>query len=287
MEHPNPHLGLCLFDNQLFYAINQPDDPHTLARIGSFNFNTDASDLLTDEAGQQFLGIRQMVAQLREEHQIRSLRIHSQPTRECWTTVPKIVYDNADEREHHIDILMKGTDRSEVQATWYNLSNQEYKFLLLRNKAYQRSLHSLASEAATTDLISDFEIGSRWVQHAHPGGSFMTIGCFKNCISVSSFILGKLRGATYITFDDMQDLPYFWLQYTKELSWMRGLHEQIYVYGTRAFQVIDILEPFWDDAGTVTKMDALEKIQVEADESTYGFALEKAFPAMMLALDYH
>lgn len=286
MEHKHPSLGLCFFDNQLFYAVNQPDASHTLARIGSFDFNTNTLEMLLDESDQHFQGIKQTVAQLKEEYNIRHLRIHSFPTRECWTTVPKIVYDNADEREHHINILMSGTDRSQIQATWYNLSNQKYKFLLLRDKTYQKDLHQLSSDTATTDLISDFEIGSRWIQHANPGGSFMTIGCFKNCISITSFILGKMRGATYITFDDIEDLPYFWLQNTKELAWMRGLHEKIYVYGMEAFHIIDILEPFWDDSGIVTKMDSLKKIQIEADETTYGFSLEKAFPAMMLALDY-
>lgn len=286
MEHQQSSLGLCFFDNQLFYAVNQPDASHTLARIGSFDFNTDTSEMLLDESDQHFRGIKQTVAQLKEEYNIRHLRIHSFPTQECWTTVPKIVYDNADERERHINILMSGTDRSQIQATWYNLSNQEYKFLLLRDKSYQRDLHQLASNTASTDLISDFEIGSRWVQHASPGGSFMTVGCFKNCISVASFILGKLRAATYIKFDDIQDLPYFWLQYTEELAWMRGLHEKIYVYGTEAFRIIDILEPFWDDSGIVTKMDSLNKIQIEAEETTYSFSLEKAFPAMMLALEY-
>src|SRR5690625_402531 len=286
MKHQHPGLGLCFFDNQLFYAVSQPNTSHTLARIGSFDFNADTRTMLLDESDQHFRGIQQTVAQLREEYNIRHLRIHSFPTQECWTTVPKIVYDNADEREHHINILMNSTDRSQIQATWYNLSNQEYKFLLLRDKAYQKDLYKLAADTATTNLISDFEIGSRWIQHADPGGSFMTIGCFNSCISVTSFILGKLRGATYIRFEDIQDLPYFWLQYTRELAWMRGLYEKIYVYGMNAFRIIDILEPFWDDSGVVTKMDSLSKMQIDADETSYGFNLEEAFPAMMLALDY-
>jgi hypothetical protein len=114
----------------------------------------------------------------------------------------------------------------------------------------------------------------------------MTICCFHNCISVASFILGKLRGATYIFYDEIQDLPYLWLQHSQQLSWMKGLHEKVYVYGMKAFRVIDILQPFWDDAGTVTKMDTLDKIKIDADEKTYGFNLENAFPAIMLALNY-
>ncbi|MCW9708735.1 hypothetical protein [Fodinibius salsisoli] len=286
MEQQPPILGLCLFDHQLFYAVNQPGTDATFTRIGSYDFNADVSEMLWDESDKHFRGIQQTVKQLKDEYNIRHLRLHTMPSRECWTIVPKIVYDNADERERHIKILMSGTDRSQIQATWYTLSNQEYKFLLLRNKSFQQAAQKLAPETATTELISDFEIGSRWIQHANPGGSFMTIGCFKNCISIASFILGKLRGATYITFDDIQDLPYFWLQHTQELSWMGGLHEQTYLYGSETFHIVDILEPFWDDTGTITKMDSLEKIQVNADEATYGFSLEKAFPAMMLALDY-
>lgn len=286
MEDHYPSLGLCFFDNRLFYAVNDPSESKKLARIGSFDFNVDVTETLLGNAGQHFRGISQTVLKLKEEYDIKQLRILSFPTEECWTSVPKIVYDDSDEREKHINILMSGIDRKQIHPTWYNLSNQDFKFLLLRNDHSLKGLQKLASDTSTTDLISDFEIGLRWIQHMDPGGSFMTICCFQNCISISSFILGKMRGATYIPFDDMEDLPYLWLQHTKQLGWMQGLHEQIYVYGTNAYRVIEILEPFWDEAGNVTKMDALDKIEVEADEKTYGFNLEQAFPAMMLALDY-
>lgn len=286
MEEQHPSLGLCFFGNQLFYAVNDPSKTNRLARVGCFDFNFDISETLLGNSEQHFRGIKETVSQLKEEYDIQRLRILSFPTQECWTSVPKIVYDNSDEREKHINILMSGVDRNKIHPTWYNLSNQDYKFLLLRNDESMEGLQKLASNTSTTDLISDFEIGSRWVQHANPGGSFMTVCCFQNCISVASFILGKLRGATYISYDDIQDLPYLWLQHTKEINWMGGLHEKIYVYGMNAFHVIEILQPFWDDAGNVTKMDALDKVQIEADEETYGFNLENAFPAMMLALDY-
>lgn len=286
MEEQHPSLGLCFFGNQLFYAVDDPTESTKLARVGCFDFNFDVTETLLGDSEQHFRGIKQTVSQLKEEYNIQRLRVLSFPTQECWTSVPKIVYDNSDEREKHIKILMNGVDRKEIHPTWYNLSNQDYKLLLLRNDDSIKGLQKLASNTSTTDLISDFEIGARWVQHANPGGSFMTICCFENCISIASFILGKLRGATYISYDDIQDLPYLWLQHTQQISWMDGLHEEIYVYGMKAFRVIEILEPFWDEAGNVTKMDTLEKIRIEADEETYGFNLEHAFPAMMLALDY-
>lgn len=286
MGQSHPSLGLCFFGNQLFYAVNAPGKPKKLARIGSFDFNFDITEMLFGNSEQHFPGIRQTINQIKEEYDIQHLRILSLPTEECWTTVPKIVYDNSDEREKHIGILMSGVDRKHVHPTWYNLSNQDYKFLLLRNNESLHGLQKLASDTSTTDLISEFEIGLRWIQHINPGGSFMTICCFHNCIAVGSFMLDKLRGATYITYDDIQDLPYLWLQHTQQLNWMKGLHERIYVYGSEAYKIIENLKPFWDEAGTITKMDTLEKIQIEADEETYGFNLEHAFPAMMLALDY-
>ncbi|NGP88659.1 hypothetical protein [Fodinibius halophilus] len=286
MKDQYPSLGLCFFGKRLYYAVNDPSEPQKLARIGSYDFNIDVTETLLGNTEQHFRGIKETVTQLKKEYDIQRLRVLSFPTQECWTTVPKIVYDNSDEREKHISILMSGVERKKIHPTWYNLSNQDYKFLLLRNSDSMHLMQELASDTSTTDLISDFEIGTRWVRHANPGGSFMNICCFNNCISVSSFILGKLRGATFIAYDNIDDLPYLWLQRTKELSWMKGLHEEIYVYGPEAYHTIEILKPFWDEAGTVTKMDTLDKIQIEADEETYGFNLENAYPAMMLALDH-
>ncbi|MDZ7681323.1 MAG: hypothetical protein U5J63_06295 [Fodinibius sp.] len=285
MGEQHPSLGLCFFGNQLFYAVNDPSEPQKLERIGCFDFNFDVTETLLGNSDQHFRGIQQTVNELKQEYNIKHLRMLSFPTQECWTAVPKIVYDNSDEREKHIRILMSGVDRKHIHPTWYNLSNQDYKLLLLRDEQSLSGLQQLASIASTADMISDFEIGSRWIPHAEPGGSFMTICCFQNCISISSFILGKLRGATYIPYDEIQDLPYLWLQRSQQLNWMQGLHEEIYVYGQKALHAIEILQAFWDETGQITKMDSLEKMQVEADEQTYGFSLENAFPAIMLALN--
>lgn len=285
MNQSHPSLGLCFFDNQLFYAINDQQESKKLARIGSIDFNFDVTDAIISGDSRHFPGIRQTVARLKQQYDVRHIRILSLPFNECWTILPKMVYDNADEREAHINILMNGVDRNQIHPTWYNLSNQNFKFLLLRNQQALKGLEKLAPSASTTDLISEFELGDRWVQHTNAGGSFITICCFNRCISISSFILGKMRGATYITYEDVEDLPYLWLQQAQQHSWMQGLHEEFHVYGTKAYQIIDILEPFWDEAGHVIKMDALQKMQVQADEDTYGFSLEQAFPAILLALE--
>ncbi|MDX1637484.1 MAG: hypothetical protein R3281_05920 [Balneolaceae bacterium] len=281
----NSSLGLCFFDNQLFYAVDHPESEGRLARIGSVDFNFDLPVTILRGDKQNFSGIRNTVSRLKDEFGIEHIRLLSFPTQECWTTFPKIVYDKPDEREDHINILMQGIDRSNIEPTWYDLSNQKFKFLLLRNREKLGGMQQLASSASTADLVSDFEIGSLWSRHSGVKGSFMTVGCFHDCIAVSSFVLGKLRGATYLSFDEPEDLPYLWLQNARELSWMNGLHEQIYVYGIKAYRIIDILNPFWDsETADIIKMDSLEKMNVKAAEHTYGFNLECAFPAIMLAL---
>lgn len=286
MAPPNPSLGLCFFDNQLFYAVSEPGKQGVLARIGSVDFNFDLPGAILRGDQQNFPGIQNTINRLKDKYGIEHIRVLSFPSQECWTTFPKVVYDKPDEREDHINILMQGVDRSQVEPTWYNLSNQKYKFLLLRNRDKLGGLQKLASSASTTDLISDFEIGSRWSRHSNVKGSYLTIGCFHDAIAVSSFVLGKLRGATYLKYEEAEDLPYLWLQSAKQLSWMDGLHEQIYVYGVKAFRIIDILKPFWEDeVAEIIKMDSLEKMKVQAEEKSYGFNLECAFPAIMLALE--
>lgn len=284
MEQSHSGLGLCFFGNQLFYAVNDNQDPKKLARIGCFDFNFQVTQAIIEGDDEHFPGIQQTIAQLKEQYNVGQVRILSLPYKECWTTVPKLVYDNPDEREAHINILMSAVERKKVHPTWYELSNQDYKFLMLRNEEELRGLKKMIPSVSSTDLISEFELGDRWVQHTEAGGSFMTICCFNGCISVCSYILGKMRGATYIKYDDIEDLPYLWLQQAQQLNWMKGLHEEFHVYGEDAYKVIEILEPFWDDAGKVIKMDTLQKIQVEADEQTYSFNLEKAYPAILLAL---
>jgi len=284
MGQSNPGLGLCFFGNQLYYAVDEQKDSGKLTRIGSVDFGFEVVRAIVRGEEDHIRGIKKTIKQLKDRYTIQHLRILSLPYNECWTILPKLVYDNADEREAHIQILMHGTDRKNIYPTWYDLSNQEFKFLLLRNQKSLKGYEKLMPSVSTTDLISEFELGSRWIRHCGAGGSFMTVCCFQRCISVCSYILGKLRGATYIEFDEAEDLPYLWLQYSRQLNWMQGLHEEIHVYGEKAYNVIEILEPFWDEAGIVIKMDTLDKMQVDAEEKTYAFSLEKAFPAILLAM---
>lgn len=278
-------LGLCFFNHQLFYAVSSPEQPAHIARIGAVDFNFDVANTIHSGNSTHLPGLRNTVNDIRNRYGAGHVRVLMYPITECWTILPKLVYDDATEREAHINILMNGRSRKTIHPAWHNISKENFKLIRLRTDTALQGIQSVTAEIPNVDLVSAFEIGEDWIKHTRPGGSFLTVGCFDNCISVSSFILGKLRGATYITFDDPDDLPYLWLQQAKELSWLQGLHEQILVYGRQAYHFIEILQPFWDDSGSVTKMDTLDKMQVSADEDTYGFDLELAYPAIMLALD--
>lgn len=284
MPENNACLGICFFGNQLFYAVSNASQDRRLARIGAVDFNFDIGRALLGDQQDRITGLRGAITDLADRFETPSLRLLLYPTMECWTTLPKLVYDDAGEREAYINILMNGRDRSMIHPAWHPLSNEGYRLLQLRPDHSIRGMQTLTTGLPSVGFSSAFEVGEIWVEHARPGGAFLTVTAFEQCISVSSFILGKLRGATYIEYDEPEDLPYLWLQRAQDLPWLQGLHEQIQVYGQRAFRIIEILKPFWDEASTVTKMDTLSKMGVEADEDTYGFDLALAYPAVMLAL---
>src|SRR5699024_10974670 len=229
MQNKNVCLGLCFFENQLFYAVSSPKQRTHLDRVGAVDFNFDVAEAIFSNNAHQLQQLRKALDSLKEHYQTKQLRLLSYPTTECWTILPRLVYENAKEREAHINILMRGIERNQVHPTWHRLSNESYKLLQLRTDKSLEGTQALTADFCKVDFLSAVEVGDHWIAHAHPGGSLLTVCCFKGCISVSSFILGKLRGTTYIEFDHPEDLPYLWLQHARELSWMQGLHEQIQV----------------------------------------------------------
>lgn len=285
MGESKANLGVCFFSDRLFYSINDPENDRHLFRIGSFDFNFNVIDAVTRQDETHFPHLEAAFRQFKEDFPIKSVRALTHPYHECWTVLPKVVYDNADEREDHLSILMKGVDREQIEPTWHSLSKDRFKFLCLRRRNLMQGFADLTNDIATTEFSSDFEMAQKWSRFANPGGSFMMIGCHKNLISVTAFLLGKFRAATYLQFDQPEDLPYHWLQHTAHSSWMRGLHETIYLFGHQSHEVEQALQGFWDDSSEIIRLNTLEQIGVHAEEETYGFDLAAAFPAILLSLD--
>ena len=207
------------------------------------------------------------------------------PAQECWTALPKVVYDNADEREDHLGIIMKGVDREDIEPTWHSVSKSQYKFLSIRRRKLMNGFNLLTDKFGTNEFLSGFEVAAKWSAFNKPGGSFLMIGCHNNVVSITSFVLGKFRAATYIKFDQAEDLPYHWLQNAAHSSWLKGLHENIYLFGHQTHEVEDALNGFWDASSTIVNLNTLNEIGVFTEEQTYGFDLAAAFPAILLSLD--
>ncbi len=280
------NLGVCFFADHLYYAVNDSQNSKHLFRIGSFDFNFDVNTAITTQQHEHFPLIKTAFDRLFEEHNIQSVRVLTHPGEECWTALPKVVYDNADEREDHLSILMKGINREDVEVTWHPSSKTSFKFLCLRRKGVMQGFNDLTKQIATTEFASDFEIAQKWSTYHKPGGSFMMIGCHKNVITITSFLLGKFRAATYIHFDQVSDTPYHWLQHAAHISWMNGLHENIYLFGHHTHETEQALQSFWDASSKITHLNTLQQIGVEAEEETYGFDLSAAFPAILLSLSF-
>lgn len=279
-------LGICYSETQLFYSVNNQAYPAQAEHIGAFDFNFDVKNAIVHGHNEAFSGIQRSISDLKEKFDCNLVRILSPADEECWSILPRSVYENPDEREAHIRILAHTSSRKHLQITWFQLSNIDQRLLLIRNTPAMQGFHKLLGNIKHAEYLAEFEIGTEWQHHTQINGSFLTICCSRNHITVSSFLLGKLRGAVTIQFDQKNDLPYFWKLYSTLHTWMSGIHEQIYFYGYEAASVRDILTPFWDRSGEYIVMNTLGDMQISAGEETYGFPLERAFPAILLSMNF-
>lgn len=277
-------LGVCYAYNHLYYSVGNPDNAAHLMHIGSIDFNFNVQQAIITGDPQGFPALKTALEDLKNSYSCNAVRIISPAVKECWTTVPRSVYEDSAEREAHLSLLMQGSERNQIETTWHSLSNVDYRMLLLRNQESMQGFNHLLGSFSDSEYVAEFEIGAMWQYHTQINGSFLMIHCQKNYLSVSSYVLGKLRACTYIHFESLSDLPYFWNLYSTKLTWLKGIHEEIYVFGQHTAEISDFLAPYWNDSGEVQIMNNLQVMQVNASEKTYGFPLEGAFPAIMLSL---
>lgn len=285
MDSDDSCLGICFADNHLFYSVNSPENRSHLAHIGCINFNFEVFNAIITGNQYGLSALKTSLAELKKTYQCDSVRILAPAIEECWTIVPRAVYEDSAEREAHLQLLMQGAGRQDIETIWHSLSNLDYKLLLLRNQKAIMGFKNLLSSFNQSEYVAEFELGVDWQLHSGDSGSYLMIHCQRNYISVSSFILGKLRGCTFIRYEDPADLPYLWNLYSKKLLWMQGIHEKIYAFGHYAPDITDILAPYWDDSGDISIISSLQTMKVHAKEKTYGFRLESAFPAILMSLN--
>jgi hypothetical protein len=283
MQEPSVNLGICFADTQLFYALSQSDKPLTLTRIGKYDFNFDIVKALQSADRDSISGLLDCVDRLVREFKVTHLKCLFPAKYECWSTLPKSVYDESSERESYLKLLMYGKSRSSLEPFWFDVSNRDYRFLAVRDKDRTVAYKQIGDTSSFSDLCSDFEIGLNWIDKTGRRDTFLLLGCYRDYLVVSSYIMGKLRAATYIRFKYMEDLSYLWLQQSEHLPWLKGVNDCTYFYGEKALEVSEILYNHLDSGSNHIKLDNLSDMYVKATEETYSFNLEEAFPAIILA----
>jgi hypothetical protein len=276
-------LGLHTTGHFLYFAVGSPGAPDPIRHIGQVRISVDTERVLRRNDPDGLLTIERAVTFLIKRYGITQLRLFMPCDMECWAGLPKLAYDLPEEREAVIRSLMPGQLRPDIVATWHEMGNRDYRMLTLRLKPVTGGYRHVADLVAESELVSEFEVGQKWVAHHASKGGVMVVGCHSNRISVAAYALGGLRAATWFSVEDPADARFLWSMVASEAPWMTGVHDQIIVYGAMSGPYQEALRPMWDSGGRIVRMDSLATMGVRAPEETYGFALEDAFPAIMMA----
>ncbi len=283
MPGSNICIAVNFFEKRLFYAVSELSERRKLIRLGSNEYAFSIADAFRSSDSRKLNGVYSVIKNLKAEYDPKMLFVTTFPVHECWSILPKIVQDQPDERESYLALLMKGVHRQHVETIWHDVSNRDYRMLALRDRRIMGAYERFGEIVPATDFLSEFEVGSKWASSPSGGGSYLTISAHAGHLSISSYLLGKLRGTAGIRFDTYDDLPYLWALNALHLRWMNGIHEQVLFYGYRSASVCDVLRSQLDPASEVVIMDSLAAMGVSASEETYNFDLSQAFPAVMLA----
>ncbi len=278
-------LGICYADNHLYYAVKNPGQDNLLHRIGCIDFNFDVREAITSSSHSGFPIISKSVYDLKKEFKSDTLRVLIPAIQECWSIVPRSVYEVASEREAHVRLLMRLHERSAIETVWYPVSKSDSQLLLLRDHTTVTGFESLMQTFGSLETVSDFELAQGWQLLTKDNGAFIMVHCQQGYISITSYVLGKLRSCTYFKYDYVKDLPYLWNLYAANMPWLSGIHDNIFIFGHSAQKAAEQLTPYWHDHGTLTFLNSLNAMQVTATEKTYGFPLESAFPAILMSLN--
>ncbi|MDG5766834.1 hypothetical protein QA596_05090 [Balneolales bacterium ANBcel1] len=284
MPAMDAQLGINFDSNKLFYAVSRPAKTGVVEHIGCIDFSFDLIHSVSTRDPETFPGVCDTLHNLMKDHNTARSFAVSPPSFELWSIIPKTVFDENQEREAHLNILMQGMDSGQADLQWHSLSNRDFKLLSARRKDDILTFTSLLGNAGQDHLFSDFQIGQQWLRHSQFRGSFLSVSSYKGRLSISSYLLGKLRAATFFSYDDIRDLPYHWLQHASHLSWIQGLHEYVMVFGEHSGEIVETLSTYWDDSSDILVMDSLKKMQVTSEEETFSFPLERAFPAVLLSV---
>lgn len=278
-------LGLTFAGRDLLYAVSAGGQVTSLNHIGRIVLNVDATQALGQPGSDALRVVAASVRELVSTHAIRRIRLIVPADMEAWATVPKLAYDHPDEREAVLKVLFHGTERSELAPTWHDLSNRDLRLLAVRTRSLLAGYREIGELAPEYDLCSEFEAGLQWLSAQSSPGGVLMVGCHEGLITVTSYTLGHLRAATWFRYEDPADLRYLWPHAAMSATWMSGVHDRVLLYGAQAWQLADLFRGFHDPKLPLEPLDTLQLIGVSAEEQTYGFGLDEAFPAIMMAVN--
>lgn len=277
-------LGICFNGSFLYYALSDPEHSGHLLHIGSAEMPTDAVQSIRQNDDIFFQSAAALIQSLKRQFNPVSVRIQSSPANECWSAIPRAVYKDKEELEALLPLLMPDYKRSAIEISTYGMSKSDWLMLCLRKSEVTKRYQKLTTIGRESELLADFQLGQEWNKWTGINGSYLFIGSYPGLLTISSYLLGKLRATTFFQYSDIRDIPFFWKQAAEQLSWINGYHEQIYVFGHRIRTVQEQLLGYWDRSADLILLNELHTMDVQAPESTYGFDLAQAFPAIILAM---
>lgn len=277
-------LSINFDDNRLYYALSRPTLSNVVERIGRIDFSFDLIHSFTERGSSTKKSLSETIEKFIHEEKVTEIVLLVPPAFECWSMMPKTVFNDEKERAAQISILSKGFNQDKTYYVTHEVSNRDFTMISLRRQHLSDEMQNLVNGGADIGLCSDFELGKYWASKHAPGGSFLMVSVYNGLVALSSYIFGKLRGATYFRYDDLQDIPYLWLQYASHLNWIQGLHDQIFVFGKNAPNINEMMEGIWVDSSEIVLLDSLEKMKAESHEKAFSFPLEVAFPSILLSV---
>ncbi len=279
------NLGLNFAGNDLLFAVSAGGHVDSVHHIGRISLAVDTRRAVRNPSSSAMGVVQSSVKDLITKFGIQRIRIVVSPDLESWVTVPKLVYDHVDEREAYLSVLYHGEERAELVPTWHDMCNRDYKLMSIRRKPVLAAYRAIGELAPEYDLCSEFEAGMQWISRLSSPGGVLMIGSHNQLLTIASYTFGGLRAATWLRYDDPSDLRYMWPHMAESAKWMSGIHDRVVLFGSQAWHHSELLKGFHDPAIPISRLDSLHLIGVAAEEKTYGFGLDEAFPAIMMAIN--
>ena len=129
MEAEVSNLGVCFFSGRMLYSVAEKGSKNTVQQLGSYEFSFDISEALNEPASEAGKQLKAVFSDLEKEFRLESIRLLTEPAQECWTALPKVVYDDSDRENSILLYLMKGVPREDIEVTWHAVSKTRFKFL--------------------------------------------------------------------------------------------------------------------------------------------------------------